>query len=57
MKPMIYIKNYLINDIILLLVITGLIYLVANIWSENKIEGETTVELVPFNVNSDEDLG
>lgn len=57
MKLSIYIKNFLLGDIILLLVISGLTYLVANTWNKNIIEDETTVELVPLNVNPDDELG
>ncbi len=57
MKLSIYIKKHLLSDTILLLVIVGLAYLVANTWSENKIENETTVELLPLNIDPDDEIG
>ena len=57
MKLTTYFKNYFLNDIILLLVISGLIFLVVNAWDENEVANETTIELVPLNIHPDDELG
>jgi hypothetical protein len=57
MKLIIYFKNYFLNDIILFLVVSGLVFLAIDIWDENEVINETTVELVPLNVHPDDELG
>ena len=57
MKPSTYIKNYLLYDIILLLIISGFVYLAVNAWNKNKIENKTTVELVPYNIGPNDAIG
>ena len=54
MKPSIYIKKHMLGDIILLLVVSSLTYMLFGIWNDNRIQDETTVELIPINTNSDE---
>ncbi len=56
MKFTIYFKNYFLNDIILFLVVSGLIFLVADAWDKNHVTNETTIELVPLNVHPDDEL-
>ncbi len=57
MKLTTYFKNYFLNDIILLLIVSGLVFLVVNTWDENVATNETTVELVPLNIHPDDDIG
>ena len=57
MQLSLYIKKYLLNDIILLLIISGISYLMIDKWNKNNIEDETTVELVPINEYSEDELG
>ncbi len=57
MKLSTYINNYLLNDIILMLVVSGLTYLI--FYSDNIIEenNETAIELVPLNIHPDDEIG
>jgi hypothetical protein len=57
MKPSIYIKKHMLGDIVLLLVISSLTYMLFGLWNDNNLKDETTVELIPINANSDEELG
>ena len=56
MKASIYIKNYLVSDIILVTVLSGVFYLVSDILDKDPVEEEMTVELVPINVDPNEDI-
>ena len=57
MKLSIYIKNYLLNDLILLVIIAGTTYLLVNTLQEAEPEETTTVELLPFNEAVDDEIG
>ncbi len=57
MKLTTYFKNYFLNDIILLLVVSGLTFLVLDVLDDNEATIETTVELVPLNIHPDDELG
>ncbi len=57
MKLSLYIKKYLLNDIILLLVLAGLFYLVADVRHEkNELDDDTTVELVPLKIDANDEI-
>lgn len=56
MKSSIYIKKHLLSDIILLLVIFGLTYLLVEVWNKDKTENNTAVELVPLNINPNDEI-
>ena len=57
MELSIYIKRHLISDIILLLVISGTIYLIVDTWNKITLPDEPTVEMFSIDENSDIELG
>ena len=57
MKLSVYIKKYLLSDIILLLIIAGTSYAVVDIWHDSKAEQAKNVELVPLNIHPDDEIG
>ena len=57
MELSIYIKRHLISDIILLLVISGTIFLIVHTWNKITLPDEPTVEMISIDENSDIELG
>ncbi len=57
MELSIYIKRHLISDIILLLVISGTLYLIVDTWNKITLPDEPTVEMISIDENSDIELG
>lgn len=57
MKLSIYIKKHLVSDIILLLVVSGTIYLIVDTWNKVTVADEPGVELIAIDTNSDNELG
>jgi len=57
MKLSIYIKNHLVGDIILLLVISGTGYLIVDTWNKITQEEEPAVELMSFDENLGDEFG
>jgi hypothetical protein len=57
MKLTTYIKNYLLNDIILMLAISGITYLILYSDDENDVKNETAIEIVPLNIHTDDEIG
>ncbi len=57
MELSIYIKRHLISDIILLLIISGTIYLIVHTWNKITLPAEPTVEMISIDENSDIELG
>ncbi len=57
MELSIYIKRRLFGDIILLLVISGTIYLIGHTWNKITLPDEPTVEMISIDENSDIELG
>ncbi len=57
MELSIYIKRRLFGDIILLLVISGTIYLIVDTWNKITLPDEPTVEMFLIDENSDIELG
>lgn len=57
MELSIYIKRHLISDIILLLVISGTVYLIVDTWNKITLQDEPTVEMFSIDENSDIKLG
>ena len=57
MELSIYIKKHLFSDIILLLVISGTLYLIVDTWNKITLPDEPTVEMISFDENSDIELG
>ncbi len=53
----IYIRKHLISDIILLLVISGTIYLIIDTWNKMTLPDEPTVEMISNGEYSDVELG
>lgn len=56
MKLSIYIKNHLLSDIIVLIIISGTIYLAAGIWKGDSLQNESSNEMVKINDRNDKDL-
>lgn len=57
MKLSVYIKKHLISDMIVLLTVSGTIFLLVSMWNNYTLETVPTVEMAPFNNNTDEILG
>ncbi|MFT5396966.1 MAG: hypothetical protein ACI85N_002181 [Gammaproteobacteria bacterium] len=57
MELSIYIKRHLISDIILLLVISGTIYLIVDTWNKITLADEPALEMFSIDENSDIELG
>ena len=57
MELSIYIKRHLISDIILLLVISGTLYLIDHAWNKITLAEEPTVEMISIDENSDIEFG
>lgn len=56
MKLSVYLRHYLINDIILLLIIVGLLFLGTDVLNKNKPDEDATVELNPVYIDENEEL-
>ena len=56
MKKSVYIKNYLINDLILLATILGITYLVFDSWNKNDSKEEASVELIPLKISENDEI-
>lgn len=53
----VYIKKHLFGDIIVLLTISGTIYLLVSMWNKTTLETDPTVEMIPVSENPDKILG
>ena len=57
MKLSHYIKTYFLNDIILVAILAGFVFMAMDSMEKNRLEKETTVELVPMNIDPNDELG
>jgi hypothetical protein len=56
MKLSIYIKNHLLSDIIVLLILSGAIYLAADMWNKNTLQDVSIDDMVRLNNTIDKEL-
>jgi len=57
MELSIYIKKRLFGDIVLLLIVSGTMYLIVHTWNKITVPDEPTVEMISIGDNSDSELG
>ncbi len=53
----VYIKKHLFGDIIVLLTISGTLYLLVSMWNNYTLEADPIVEMVPISDNTAEIVG
>jgi len=56
MKTSFYIEHYLKSDIVLVLITSALIYLATSHYQETSVEDEVTIELIPLNIDPDDEI-